>query len=137
MKKLTLVAVMLCMAFAAALAQEPAVMFSNKPGWHKIGEVKADFKMENESISVLGADKFKSILLKVTDAPINIADIEVIYESGDKEKINVKNELKANAETRVIDLKTPNQEIKKVVFTYKTLPNSKADKAHVELYGLK
>lgn len=137
MKKLTLVAAMLCMAFVAALAQEPAIMFSNKPGWHKIGEVKADFKMENESISVLGADKFKSILLKVTDAPINIADVEVIYESGDKETINVKNELKANAETRVIDLKSPNQEIKKVVFTYKTLPNSKADKAHVELYGLK
>jgi hypothetical protein len=120
-----------------AKAQEPAIMFSKKPGWHKIGEVKADFKMENESIAVMGADKFKSILLKVTDAPINIANIEVLYESGDKENFDVKKEMKANSETRVIDLKSPNQEIKKVTFTYKTLPNSKADKAHVELYGLK
>ena len=137
MKKVSILLCLLCVAFMAALAQEPAIMFSNKPGWHKIGEVKADFKMENESIAVMGKDKFKSILLKVTDAPINIANVEVIYESGDKEKFDVKNEMKPNSETRVIDLKSPNQEIKKVVFTYKTLPNSQADKAHVELYGLK
>ena len=137
MKKVSVLLCLLCITFMAALAQEPAIMFSNKPGWHKIGEVKADFKMENESIAVMGKDKFKSILLKVTDAPINIANIEVIYESGDKENFDVKNEMKPNSETRVIDLKSPNQEIKKVVFTYKTLPNSQADKAQVELYGLK
>ena len=128
---------LLCITLMVAMAQEPAIMFSKKPGWHKIGEVKADFKMENESIAVMGADKFKSILLKVTDAPINIANVEVLYESGDKEDFDVKKEMKANSETRVIDLKRPNQEIKKVIFTYKTLPNSKAEKAHVELYGLK
>jgi hypothetical protein len=133
------VAIILCLFWLTlmVMAQEPAIMFSNKPGWHKIGEVKADFKMENESIAVMGADKFKSILLKVTDAPINIANVEVIYESGEKENFDVKKEMQANTETRVIDLKAPSQEIKKVVFTYKTMPNSKADKAHVELYGLK
>jgi hypothetical protein len=52
--------------------------------------------------------------------------------------VSVKNELKAGAETRSIDLKGgPTQELKKVVFVYKTLPNSQDDKAHVELYGLK
>jgi len=137
MKKISIVLCLLCITWMTALAQEPAVMFSNKPGWHKIGEVKADFKMESESINVMGADKFKSILLKVTDAPINIANVQVTYESGDSENFDVKKEMKPNTETRVIDLKSPNQEIKKVVFTYKTLPNSKADKAHVELYGLK
>jgi len=137
MKKVSIILCLLCVTLIAAMAQEPAIMFSNKPGWHKIGEVKADFKMENESIAVMGADKFKSILLKVTDAPINIANVEVIYESGEKENFDVKKEMQANSETRVIDLKSPNQEIKKVTFTYKTMPNSKADKAHVELYGLK
>ena len=112
-------------------------MLSTNPGWHKIGEVKADFKVENESIAVLGADKFRSILLKVTDAPINIQDVKVTYESGEVEDFDVKNELKANSETRKIDLKDPTKEIKKVTFTYKTLPNQKDEKAHVELYGLK
>jgi hypothetical protein len=138
MKKVALVVVVLCIALMnSAFAQEPSVMLSNKPGWHKIGEVKADFKMENESIAVLGKDRFKSILLKVTDAPINIQSLQVFYEDGGMEEFDVKNELKANSETRKIDLKDSSKELKKVTFTYKTLPNQKDEKAHVELYGLK
>lgn len=118
-------------------AQTPSVMLSNKPGWHKIGEVKADFKMEDQSIAVLGKDRFKSILLKVTDAPINIEDVTVVFENGETQDIHVKSELKAGSETRQIDLKGGSPEIKEVKFKYKTLPNQKEDKAHVELYGLK
>lgn len=117
-------------------AQAPGIVLSNKPGWHKIGDVTANFKLENESIIIMGADKFKAIKLKVTDAPINIQSLEVYYESGEVETIPVKSELKAGTETRIIDLKST-LSLKKVVFTYKTLPNSKEEKAHVELYGLK
>ena len=137
MKKSVVIFLVLFVAFAGAFAQSPGVVTSAKAGWHKIGEVKASFKMENESIVVLGKDAFKSIKLKVTDAPINIENVQVFYESGDPEDVSVKSELKAGAETRVIDLKGGTREIKKVVFTYKTLPNSKDEKAHVELYGLK
>jgi len=138
MKKIILVFfAMSALLFNTAFAQEPSIMLSDKPGWHKIGEVKADFKMENQSISVMGKDKFKSILLKVTDAPINIEGIQVFYESGDMEEFDVKNELKAGAETKKLDMKGGSQEIKKVTFTYKTLPNQQDEKAHVELYGLK
>jgi len=130
--------VMLFTAFCCSVfAQEPSVMLSNKPGWHKIGEVKADFKTEMESISVLGKDRFKSILLKVTDAPINILDVEVFYETGETEKVDVANELKPNSETRKIDLRGKDKEIQKVTFRYKTVPNADDEKAHVELYGLK
>jgi len=138
MKKVILVFfAMSALLINTAFAQEPSIMLSDKPGWHKIGEVKADFKMENQSISVLGKDKFKSILLKVTDAPINIEGIQVFYESGAMEEFDVKNELKAGAETKKLDMKGGAQEIKKVTFTYKTLPNQQDEKAHVELYGLK
>jgi hypothetical protein len=136
-KALVLFVVMSAFIINSAFAQEPSIMLSDKPGWHKIGEVKADFKMENESIAVLGADKFKSILLKVTDASINIENLQVFYESGEMEEFDVKNELKPNSETRKIDLKGGEQEIKKVTFTYKSVPNVEDEKAHVELYGLK
>ncbi|WP_333819411.1 DUF2541 family protein [Ohtaekwangia sp.] len=133
------IAAMFIVALAAniAMAQDPGIVTSNKPGWHKIGEIKADFKQENESIVVMGADKFKSIKLKVTDAPINIESVTVYYESGATEQLSVRNELKAGAETRTIDLKNKDQDLKKVVFNYRTLPNRKDEKAHVELYGLK
>ncbi len=118
-----------------AFAQKPGVVISAKPGWHKIGEVKADLKMEDESIVVLGADKFKAIKLKVTKASVSILVLKVHYETGEIEEIPVKIELQEGEETRVMDLK--NKPLKKVTFTYKTLPNSREDKAHIELYGLK
>lgn len=138
MRKAVVVFAVLFMALANFAFAQSGVVTSNKAGWHKIGESKADFKAENESISVLGADRFKSIKLKVTDAPINIESVEVFYESGDVEKLSVANQLTEGQETRVIDLKNgASRELKKVVFTYKTVPNSSKDKAHVELWGLK
>jgi hypothetical protein len=118
-------------------AQKPAVVISNEPGWHKIGEISADFKMDSESISVHGADEFTAIKLKVTDAPLNIERLQVFYESGDMEEINVRSQINENAETSVINLKHPDRDIQKVTFTYKTVANSKGEKAEVELYGLK
>jgi hypothetical protein len=140
MKKLLVILVVLLLAanVNVALAQDPGIVTSSKPGWHKIGETTASFKAENESIIVLGADKFKSIKLKITEAPVNIQSLQVFYEDGAMEEINVANEIKAGGETREIDLKNGmSKELKKVVFTYKTLPNRNDDRAHVELYGLK
>lgn len=118
-------------------AQKPAVVISNEAGWHKIGEIAADFDMDTESISVHGADEFAAIKLKVKDAPLNIERLQVFYESGDMEEINVRSQINENAETSVINLKHPDRDIQKVTFTYKTVANSKEEKADVELYGLK
>jgi hypothetical protein len=137
MKK-TIVLLIVFVAYVhVALAQEPAVVASDKPGWHKIGEVKASFKTESESIAVLGKDEFKSIKLKVTDAPINIDKVIVYYENEQMQEVPVNGTLAAGAETKVFDLQHPSEEIKKVTFTYRSEPNYRGEKAHVELYGLK
>jgi hypothetical protein len=139
MKKILLIIVMFAIVPAfmmKAIAQKPAVMSSDKAGWHKIGEMTASFKSEKDEMMVLGADRFKSIKVKVTDAPIHIASMVVYYESGATEEINVGSDLKMGGESRVIDLKNGG-DIKKVSFVYKTVANAKNDKAHVELYGLK
>ena len=120
-----------------AFAQKPAVVTTNEPGWHKIGQITANFKSTTESIVVLGADEFSSIKLKVADAPINIERLQVFYESGDMEQIDVKHQLKTGAETKSYNLKHPDKDVSKVVFTYRTVANKKGEKAEVELYGLK
>lgn len=137
MKKVAVFLIALVAYAQAALAQEPAVVVSDKPGWHKIGEVKADFKTESESIAVMGKDEFKSIKLKVTDAPINIDKVVVYYENDHTQELPVVGALSAGNESKVYDLEYPSEEIKKVSFTYRSEPNYKGDKAHVELYGLK
>ena len=135
MKKIMLLLVMLVVAQLNVHAQKPGVVVSDKAGWHKIGEIKADFKVEKESIVVMGADVFKSIKLMVTDAPINIISLKVFYEDGQVDDVTVRSEIKAGGETRAIDVKM--KDIKKVEFVYKTVPNAKEDKAEVELYGMK
>ncbi|HEY0655655.1 MAG TPA: hypothetical protein VGD65_21120 [Chryseosolibacter sp.] len=135
MKKI-IMGVLVAIGFTAQ-AQKPAVVADNEPGWKHIGEVTASFRTTSESIVVLGADEFQAIKLKVTDAPIQIDRVQVFYESGQMEELDVKSELKEGAETRVINLSNPKRDIEKVAFTYRTLPNSTGEKADVELWGLK
>lgn len=132
-----ILAMLLGMTFTVAYAQKPAVVADNDPGWKRIGQVTASFKKQNESIAVLGADEFTAIKLKVSEAPINIDRVQVFYESGDMEELSVSKALQAGSETAVLHLSKPYRDIKKVAFTYKTLPNSQGDKADLELYGLK
>ena len=113
------------------------LIISDKTGWHKIGEVKADFKKEREEIMVMGADRFASIRFKVTEAPIDLVGLEVYYESGDKQDVKINMPVKAPGESRTIDLNGGERSLKKIVMVYKTLPNQHDEKAQVEVWGLK
>lgn len=125
-------------SYGTAKAQQPGVVVSDKTGWHKIGETTVDFKKERDEVAVIGADRFASIKFKVTDAPIDLMDMEVYYESGDKQNIKINQPIKAaGGESRSIDLNGGERNLKKIVFVYKTLPNHKDEKAHVEIWGLK
>src|SRR4051812_45355178 len=117
MKKIVML-LLVAMGFSA-YAQKPAVVADNEAGWKHIGQVTASFKTTNESIIVLGADEFQAIKLKVLEAPIQIDRIQVFYESGQMEELDVNSTLKEGAETRVISLSNPKRDIKKVAFTYK------------------
>src|SRR5688500_16178648 len=121
MKKLIII-VMALVAFnlETADAQKPGVVLGNDPGWKKIGETVASFKSQNESIAVLGADEFAAIKIKVEDAPLHIERLQVFYESGDMEEIDVKKSIQAGEESEVFRLEHPDRDIQKVAFTYHT-----------------
>jgi hypothetical protein len=137
MKSKTILFLVLIAFSMTAFAQEPAIQLSDKPGWHKIGEVKADFQKESESIAPMGKDEFKAVKLKITDGPIEISEIIVTYEDETMQKIPFNGTLASGAETKEYDLTSPEKELKKVSFTYRSQPNYRDKKAHVELYGLK
>jgi hypothetical protein len=117
--------------------KEVDVVASDATGWHKIGEMTASFSKERDVMTVIGADRFAAIKIKAVDADINISDLEVYYENGTTEKLNVRSEIKKGGESRVIDLKGKERSIKKITFVYKTLPNSTATKAALVVWGLK
>lgn len=123
--------------YSNLLAQKPAVVESNDPGWHQIGQLTASFKNQNESLSIWGADEFTALKIKVSEAPVHIQRLQVFYESGEMEEIDVREHFKNGTESSVIRLKHPDRDIKKVAFSYQTDPNAKGEKADVILFGLK
>lgn len=137
MKKILVLSVFSFLMATMVHAQKVEVITSHKPGWHKIGETTASFKTDRDAVTVLGADNFKSILIKVTDAPIHFDDLEVYFDNDTKQDVSIRSDFKQGQESRVIDLTGGSRSVKKVVFKYKTVPNWQGDKAHVELYGYK
>ncbi|NVO18402.1 MAG: hypothetical protein HXX13_01810 [Bacteroidetes bacterium] len=121
-----------------ASAQSPAVMISDAAGWHKISERTVAFKTDRDEISVIGSDRFSTIKFKVTEAAIELISLEIAFESGDKQDVKINQSIKSPGESRTIDLKGgAERSIKKIIFVYKTLPNSKDEHARVEIWGYK
>src|SRR5205809_2361116 len=137
MKKTLLILFATVFTVSVLHAQKPEVITNNKPGWHKIGDATVDFKSDKDAFVVMGKDKFKAIQIKVTDAPVRLEDMQVSYDGGGKEDISVRSDFQPGSESRIIDLKNPSGGLNKVTFYYKTVPNAVAQKAHLELWGLK
>ena len=125
MKKLTTIILIAVLGnFAPAFAQKPAVILSDKTGWHRIGKVTVDFAKDRDQIDVLGANSFAKIKFKVEKEPIDLISLEVYFDSGDKQDIAVNSKIKEAGESEVIDIKGGERSLKKIVFVYKTLPNT-------------
>jgi hypothetical protein len=137
MKTLIVLFLMLTGFGVTAFAQKPGIVASDKAGWHKIGEVKANFKTESESIAPMGKDKFKAVKLMISNAPIEISQVIISYEDETMQQIPVSGSIEPGGETGIFNLTSPDKEIKKVSFTYRSRANYEGDRAHVELYGLK
>ena len=118
-------------------AQKPEVITNNKPGWHKIGDAKVDFKTDKDKFILLGMDKYKEVQVKAKDAGVHIESMTVTYHGDLKQDIALKSMLKAGGESRKVTLKYPNLDIKDITFVYHTVPGSEGKKAEIELWGMK
>ena len=139
MKKTLMILFAIAASYGIANAQKPAVIISDSKGWHKIGTLHADFQRETDEIAVFLADRFAAVKFKVEGASINLQALKIFYEDGTVEDVtaNLPYSIQAPGESKVIDLKGTERELKKVQFTYSSLNNQKDKKAKVELWGLK
>jgi hypothetical protein len=138
MKKKILIALLIVAGgYETIFAQQPAVILSDKKGWHKIGETTVDFKKDRDELVVMGADRFASVKFEVTEAAIDLLDLEIYYENGPRQDVQVRTPLMSGHESKVIDLNGGERALKKIVFVYKTLPNRNDEKAHIIVWGLK
>jgi hypothetical protein len=106
--------------------------------WKLIGQTHADHGADHDTIVVQGPfDNFRRIKFKVTDAPLNMQRMVVVYDSGQPDKIDIRQNIPQGGESRVIDLKgIGKRSVRRIDFWYDTkgFLNGKAD---VTVFGMK
>jgi Protein of unknown function (DUF2541) len=103
--------------------------------WVRLGSVNAGHDADHDRITVTGPhDNFRKLKFKVKNASLTMRQVVVTYDDGVPEKLDVKENLAAGAETRVIDLHGGKRSIRTIEFWYET-KNNKGDKAEVVAFG--
>src|SRR4051795_11197449 len=129
-----LVGAMLAVALVSARAQATADDVDKD--WKVLGEAKIS-RGQAEEIKVGGDEGvFKRLKLEVRGADVQFKKITVVYESGDPEEVEVRDEVKRGSQTRPIDLKGGRRAIKKVLLAVKIDKDTDRD-ARIVLMGSK
>jgi hypothetical protein len=89
------------------------------PGtWQVLGRATVDDGKDKDEFKIEGADRFRNLRVKAQKQDIEMKDMDVYYEDGGKEDIEVKETIKAGGQTRPLQLKGDSKRIKRVEFSY-------------------
>ncbi|HLN22017.1 MAG TPA: hypothetical protein VK213_13070 [Bacteroidales bacterium] len=117
---------------------------SNDANWVKIGEKSVDlsasqgiFNWKTDREKTVNADqKYSAIKFKAKDAPVNLTKVEVAYEDGKKQDLDINTPVKVDMESKVITLNSQS-ELEKITFNYAKDQTARDEKAKIEVWGLK
>jgi hypothetical protein len=137
-RPLLLAAALTALAVTAASAQQVAQPRQGAAGsWRLIGTVQANYAADHDSIVVQGPyDNFRRLKIKVTDAPLNLQRMQVSYDNGGTEKIDVRQQIARGGESRVIDLPGESRSLRRIDFWYDTRGSGQG-RAKLSVFGMK
>jgi hypothetical protein len=143
MKKTILVFITVSIFSVDLFAQDVIASKTGPPGtWQELGRVTVKDTINHDDIVLVGQAEYRSLKFKVQDAPVNILNMNVIYQNGKVDQFNLKYQIPAGGESRVIDLKTDNlktgvRKIRRVTIWYQTDSLAHTNTAKVILWGMK
>lgn len=144
MRKAILFFVTLSLFSLKAIAQEVVAVKTGASGtWQELGTINVDFKLNHDDIVLMGPAEFKSFKFKVFDAPVQILNMNVIYQNGKVDQMNIKYLVQPGVESRVIDLKTKGgvkdseRKIRRITVWYQSATKDQQGKAKLVLWGMK
>lgn len=112
--------------------------------WVKIGQTTVNlsedygiFDWDRDREETISAnDKYSAIKFKAKDAKVNLSNVEVQYDNGKKENLKLESAIDASTESKQMKLDT-RQDLDQVTFNFIKDENARADKAIIEVWGLK
>jgi hypothetical protein len=120
-----------------AFSQKPVILTSDKPGWHRIGELTMKEEADTSSVEVIGADSFSAIRLKAEKGSVNIYEVNIYYEEGTPQCIPLEKVLKAGQQSRVISFRGGDRKLRRISLVGRKLPSEGDEKAEVRLTGFR
>jgi hypothetical protein len=106
-----------------ALAQKR----DKRDNWVELGCQQVSFIGKDRDTIKVGRreGRFKAIRLKARGNDVEVLDLKVIYAGGEPDDIQVRSHLRANSQTRALDLKGRERAIDRVEMAYKSRPSFK------------
>ena len=143
MKKTILVFTTISFISMHLFAQDLVATKTGPPGtWQELGTLIVKDTVNHDDIVLVGQAEYRSLKFRVQDAPVNILNMNVIYQNGKVDQFNLKYQIPAGGESRVIDLKTDNlktgvRKIRRVTIWYQSDSQANQGTAKVTLLGMK
>jgi hypothetical protein len=143
MKTIILLFPVVAMLTTKLTAQDLVATKTGPPGtWQELGAVNVNFTVNHDDIVLVGQAEYRSLKFKVQDGPVNILNMNVIYQNGKIDQFNLKYQIPAGGESRVIDLKADNlktgvRKIRRVTIWYQTDSLTQQGAPKVTLWGMK
>lgn len=136
MKPITIILFFLFLGTHVA-AQTPPVLSKERMTWKNITEVVVNFEHEVDTGEIIfaGNERYLSIDFRVAEAQINLLNLEIHYENGDKQDFALNEVIKVNRNSRVIDLNGEERIMRKIVFKYKAVPHTDDKSVRLQLWG--
>ncbi|WP_259067754.1 hypothetical protein HDF24_19095 [Mucilaginibacter sp. X4EP1] len=106
--------------------------------WQIIGTTQAKFTADHDGIIVQGPfNNFRSVKLKVTDAPLRLVKMVVTYDNGAPDNIETLYDIPQGGESRIIDLRgVGERKIRRIDFWYDTRGAARG-RANVTVFAMK
>ena len=108
--------------------------FAAQNRWVLVADKIVDFGVDRDVITVRGNDAFTKLKLRITDAPLKMLDMDVIFENGEHFRVPLQYSFHQGEESRVIDLPGRARRIKRIELLYETKGILRG-KARVAVWG--
>lgn len=107
---------------ANAATQVAAPRAGQAGAWRLLGQTQANFSADHDTIVVAGPnDNFRALKFKVTGAPLDLRHMLVVYDNGQPDRIEVRQNIPQGGESRVIDFQgVGKRSIRRIDFWYDT-----------------
>jgi hypothetical protein len=104
--------------------------------WVDLGEKEVKDRSEQDTWHIgKGKGEFRKLKIAVLDRAVRFYRLEVKYDNGRTEKLEIRNVIPAGGESRAIDLAGNERFIDKVDVWYEAQTVRRGRRSHVKLYG--